>query len=275
MKRQLIYACLLVFISNAAAITYDYMDQMCGQTIDLSFYDSVRLQLTSSSNYRPNMNCYIKVKTDYSSRIMLYFKSFGVESTCTNDWLEVRDGQYSSSSYVSGLYGHQCGYYMSSTVRKTSGNYLYLRFVSDNSLQSTGFDMILTSYHTGICYSYEYSCSNGRCIDDSLTCNGYNPCGDYSDCSIVLATGSIAGIVVGCIFFVIVISIVMVVVCRRRRLAYVGAPIQPVHAPVNVITTSTGSGGYNQPVPQQYPQPYVQQQMPPPYAPGGQYPQQY
>ena len=38
----------------------------------------------------------------------------------------------------------------------------------------------------GICYSYEHSCSNGRCIDDSLACNGYNPCGDYSDCDVVL-----------------------------------------------------------------------------------------
>ena len=35
----------------------------------------------------------------------------------------------------------------------------------------------------GECRSDEFSCANGRCIDQSLKCNGYNPCGDGSDCT--------------------------------------------------------------------------------------------
>lgn len=35
---------------------------------------------------------------------------------------------------------------------------------------------------SGECRSDEYSCTNGRCIDQSLKCNGFNPCGDDSDC---------------------------------------------------------------------------------------------
>jgi hypothetical protein len=72
----------------------------------------------------------------------------------------------------------------------------------------------------GYCFSYEYSCGNGRCISNSLTCNGYNPCGDYSDCAVVLTVGGIAGIVVGGIFFVVIV-IILAVVLRRRRMGYV------------------------------------------------------
>ncbi|XP_053376169.1 cubilin-like [Mercenaria mercenaria] len=269
MKYQLFCIFLSILGHYAAAITYEYMDEICNQDIDLGLFDSVRLKLTSSTWYKRNMNCYIRVKTDSLSRIMFYFKNFDVDSTlssCTNDWLEVRDGEFSTSSYVSGLYGKQCGYYMSSTVRKTSGNYLYLKFVSDSSVSyDSGFDMVLTSYHTGLCYSYEYSCDNGRCISDSLTCNGYNPCGDYSDCSVIIAGGAIAGIAIGSVVFVTILSVVIVIMCRRRRLAYVGTA---VHQPVNVVATTTG---YNQPVPQQYPPQYIPQ--PQQAYPAGQYPQ--
>ena len=41
---------------------------------------------------------------------------------------------------------------------------------------------------SGVCDSWEYNCDNGRCIDNSLTCNGYNSCGDYSDCDSTAVT---------------------------------------------------------------------------------------
>ena len=48
----------------------------------------------------------------------------------------------------------------------------------------------------GVCRSDEFSCANGRCIDQSLKCNGYNPCGDGSDCT-DLHNGYIMTIVFG------------------------------------------------------------------------------
>ena len=48
----------------------------------------------------------------------------------------------------------------------------------------------------GECRSDEFSCANGRCIDQSLKCNGYNPCGDGSDCP-SLHRGYIMAIVFG------------------------------------------------------------------------------
>lgn len=67
----------------------------------------------------------------------------------------------------------------------------------------------------GYCYSYEYECENGRCIDDSIKCNGFNPCGDGSDCR--LSAGVIVGIVLGSLFCVCVFSAIVFVIVKNRR----------------------------------------------------------
>lgn len=70
---------------------------------------------------------------------------------------------------------------------------------------------------SGNCRSSEHSCNNGRCISDSLTCNGYDPCGDRSDCNNVIVIGAIVGAAAGSTFLVVCL-IVLVICCRRRRL---------------------------------------------------------
>ncbi|XP_052801220.1 uncharacterized protein LOC128231961 isoform X2 [Mya arenaria] len=189
--------------------------------------------------------------------------AIGSTTSCTRDWLEVFDGPNVRSRYVDGLLNRQCGFSISSQVFKTSGNALTLSFHSGSSIQYSVFDMVITSYHTGYCYSDEHACDNGRCISDKLMCNGYNPCGDYSDCP--LAGGVIAGIVVGCFFFC-VFATVFIIICRRRRHRYHRGP---THVQV-VANTTPGYGtpgqGYNQPVPQQYGAvPYPQGQQPSTY----------
>ena len=82
---------------------------------------------------------------------------------------------------------------------------------------------------TGVCNEDEFSCGNGRCVSDGLVCNGYNPCGDYTDCSSDLAAGAIAGIIIGSIFFFVIVSVlagVSIRRARRRRLGYVSNYIQ-------------------------------------------------
>ena len=69
----------------------------------------------------------------------------------------------------------------------------------------------------GPCDSDEFWCHNGRCIDTSLRCNGYNPCGDKADCR--MSVGAIAGIIVGAILggVVFVFVIVAAIRCRLKR----------------------------------------------------------
>lgn len=65
--------------------------------------------------------------------------------------------------------------------------------------------------------SYEYNCGNGRCIDDSLSCNGYKSCGDGNSCH-WLSSGAVAGIVIGALAgMALVVTLIVVLCCCRRR----------------------------------------------------------
>lgn len=220
--------------------------------IPVGSYKQIRLKLTSSSSYDPDMRCEFTVNTGSGSQLMVYFKDIDIEysSGCQTDYLELHDGSSLSNPTIAG--GKKCGSVTPYGVYRTTGSYLTFYFKSGGPYRyHSGFDMIITSYHTGACHSSEYDCDNGRCIADSLTCNGNNPCGDHSDCE-GLTVGGIAGVVIGGIAFTIII-IVIVVVCRRRRVLYVqrGPP---------VATVTASSYGYNQPTPQQYGSPPAYQQ---------------
>ena len=73
----------------------------------------------------------------------------------------------------------------------------------------------LFSTTIGKCHSFEYRCSNDRCIDNSVNCNGLNPCGDFSDCH--LSGAAIAGIVVGSMFVTCVCLTLVLVWFRNKR----------------------------------------------------------
>lgn len=254
-----------LILRTATAITTYYMNDLCGSSIDVGLYDQVRLKLMHSSSSYHNRPCQLQLSTFGSNkRLMVYFKSMNIHDTsvyCSNNYLEMHDGSSTSSSCLGSC--KRCGYSSPSGVFTTTGNNLLLNYDASSSYSLDDFDMVITSYHRGICYSYEYSCNNGRCIDNSLTCNSYNPCGDYSDCDVVLTVGGIAGVVIGCAVFVTVV-IIVIIICRRRRTIIVQ---RNSHVPVPVAATvPPTSYGYNQPVPAQYPAPAPAQYPPPAYT---------
>ena len=75
--------------------------------------------------------------------------------------------------------------------------------------------MVLWFCILGSCRNFEYRCSNDRCIDDSVNCNGLNPCGDFSDCH--LSGAAIAGIVTGSVFVTCVCLTLVLVWLRNKR----------------------------------------------------------
>ena len=45
------------------------------------------------------------------------------------------------------------------------------------------FYLLISHFSAGSCFSYEFTCDNGKCIDNLQKCdeNKYNDCGDNSD----------------------------------------------------------------------------------------------
>ncbi|WAR03060.1 TLL1-like protein, partial [Mya arenaria] len=155
MDRRFIVFTIFLFENAAGYISPYYMDNYCSfgtgsGSIDISDTDAIRLRLTSSWQYDENMDCTVKITTSYSNQLMLYFRSIDIEGTgygsCKYDYLGIYDGSSTSSSYVSGFYGKQCGSYITSSVETSTGNTVTLRFKSDGSMQGKGFDMVITSY---------------------------------------------------------------------------------------------------------------------------------
>lgn len=56
----------------------------------------------------------------------------------------------------------------------------YMYFHLDEKWTGTFFRVVVTIFHTGLCSSDEVKCSNGRCINHVIYCNGHDPCGDGS-----------------------------------------------------------------------------------------------
>ncbi|KAM4576821.1 bone morphogenetic protein 1a isoform 1-T1 [Odontesthes bonariensis] len=87
-------------------------------------------------DYRPNKVCIWKISVTQGYHVGLTFQSFEIErhDSCAYDYLEVRDGMSENSP----LLGRFCGYDKPDDI-KTSSNHLWMKFVSDGSVNKAGF----------------------------------------------------------------------------------------------------------------------------------------
>lgn len=198
-------------------------------------YDAVHLKLKrSGSSLIPNTVCdNIVVSHSKSSgvgapaQVYAHFRSINLQQplsgNCTAARLDVFDG-LRNKKRISGSEG-LCGTSLKTVDYTTDqDNFMPIEFTTDGSNQVGSFEITLTNFHTGECLAGEFRCSNDRCVDSTVQCDGYQNCGDNSDnvselCSVIagLAAGAIVAIVLSAIFFVIFLPICIIVVMGRRR----------------------------------------------------------
>lgn len=87
-------------------------------------------------DYRPSKVCIWRIRVSDTFHVGLAFQSFEIErhDSCAYDYLEVRDG----SAEDSPLIGRYCGYDKPDDI-KSSSNKLWMKFVSDGSINKAGF----------------------------------------------------------------------------------------------------------------------------------------
>ncbi|XP_033096498.1 uncharacterized protein LOC117100789 [Anneissia japonica] len=191
-----------------------------------------------STYYRNYESDAITITTASSRRIMLNFERLAVESNSygCHDRIMIYDGQKGIGNLLtpsSGLCGSQLPrmYY-------SSGNTLYIQFITDSSRTYTGFKLLFTSFMecNASSVSGKFKCDNNFCIDDFLVEDNHNNCGDNSD-EYGLTAGEIVGIVFGALFGVL-IMVGLFVMCvkesKGRRKARTAMPANSPHVvPVN------------------------------------------
>uniref|UniRef100_A0A8C3WW08 Metalloendopeptidase n=1 Tax=Catagonus wagneri TaxID=51154 RepID=A0A8C3WW08_9CETA len=87
-------------------------------------------------DYRPSKVCVWRIQVSEGFHVGLTFQSFEIErhDSCAYDYLEVRDGHSESSNLI----GRYCGYEKPDDIKSTSSR-LWLKFVSDGSINKAGF----------------------------------------------------------------------------------------------------------------------------------------
>lgn len=86
--------------------------------------------------YKSNKECVWSIKTSSNYQVALRFHSFELEANenCAYDFIEIRDGGQETAP----LLGKFCGSKLPTELH-SSGNELWLRFVSDGSVEKGGF----------------------------------------------------------------------------------------------------------------------------------------
>ena len=110
---------------------------LCGGDLDV---ESGHLESPNfPDDYQPNKECTWKITVPVDYQVALKFQSFEIENhdNCVYDYLEVRDGHEPNSPLI-GVY---CGYSIPEDIKST-GNKMWIKFVSDNSVQKAGFSAI-------------------------------------------------------------------------------------------------------------------------------------
>ncbi|KAL3860799.1 hypothetical protein ACJMK2_010866 [Sinanodonta woodiana] len=214
---------ITLFFSNAVysveCIPTYYINDYCGKEISMiRKHIYTGKLLVASSDFDNFIDCVVIIESWYfNPYIAFHFEQASFDaSDCVDSYVTFQDGNEESSPSVEGMTSTTCGRNKTTKVFSTTSRYLRIHYRGNPSKYH--FSIIFNCFEKGPCDSYEYECDSGWCINDELKCNGFNPCGDHSDCHLKLSSGAVVGIIVGCIFFVgIAVSVTICIYCCLRK----------------------------------------------------------
>lgn len=158
---------LVTFQSSPRQIGYKGFsasyEALCGGDLNV---DSGHLESPNfPDDYQPNKECTWKITVPSDYQVALKFQSFEIENhdNCVYDFLEIRDGHDPTSPLI-GVY---CGYNIPEDI-KSSSSKMWIKFVSDNSVQKAGFSAIFMNEFDE-CASLDHGCEHS-CVN---TLGGY------------------------------------------------------------------------------------------------------
>ncbi|KAK3598885.1 hypothetical protein CHS0354_036188 [Potamilus streckersoni] len=206
-------------VYNVECIRTYYMIDYCGKEISMiQKHTYTGKLLVASPDFDKYLDCLVTIESWYfNPYIAFHFEQVSFDtSDCTNSYVTFQDGNEDNSPSVEGMMNTTCGRNKTTNVFSTTTRYLRIHYRGNPSKYH--FSIIFNCYEKGPCDSYEYECNSGWCINDELKCNGFNPCGDHSDCHLKLSSGAVVGIVVGCIILVgISVSVAICIYCCLRK----------------------------------------------------------
>ncbi|XP_002073258.3 dorsal-ventral patterning protein tolloid [Drosophila willistoni] len=112
---------------------------VCGGDIQLTKDQSIDSP-NYPVDYMPNKECIWRINVPIHHQVALKFQFFELEKhdNCIHDYIEIRDGNHSESRLI----GRFCGDKLPPSI-KTRTNQMYIKFVSDGSVQKLGFSAAL------------------------------------------------------------------------------------------------------------------------------------
>ncbi|WAR01948.1 hypothetical protein MAR_008506 [Mya arenaria] len=205
---------LVLFLSvcQVRGIYTVQMDNRCGETISMA--EDNQMELKFDKELLMENSCTVTISnTANFPNLMFYFDDFDVE--CRHGHVSVTD---EFQIRPSGLDSQICGKEPKRVYTVNGGLKVTYTLLKDRSNEDE-FEMVITAFaDKEACPSNGHVCSNGRCIDNNLHCNGYDSCGEGADCSSGLNAGALAGIIIGtllCLLFVVVVA-VCCVCCKSQ-----------------------------------------------------------
>ncbi|XP_044003802.1 tolloid-like protein 1 isoform X2 [Aphidius gifuensis] len=110
-------------------------EALCGGYVKLDSIDHLESP-NYPEEYQSGKECVWKLSVPQNYQVALKFQAFEIENhdNCVYDYVEVRDGHNQNSPLI-GIY---CGYKVPPDLRST-GSELFVKFVSDGSVQKAGF----------------------------------------------------------------------------------------------------------------------------------------